>query len=328
MELGNEPVGEVRVDVHQLFPSSRPAQRRAAASGLIAHHESKAFILRPGPQCGLAIARMSHHTDALRIELWLSDEVARRDPQSVAPGPQTGPFPILRFRLPRSEKRGVDAFLPIRPIGIDVSVIQRGHGVAALDRQVERPGRGIGSPRGLRGVIVHHSDSLGRDPNLRQLHLWIPTGGVIAFEVQAHERRHGLVRLRDRHQQVHRRRPRRREMDHDLAEPAFAAKSLFVEPGFDAALVPGRKRRGLAVDIGLEQRLGLGAEGGPLGRGGDPGSIRLHQRIGDVVGIHGEGGSQGYESTNQGKSEHPVASASRGAPSQPGNRPVTPGTAS
>ena len=166
-------------------------ERGAAAPGVIGDHESEALVLRAGPERSLAEARMAVHRGAPGIDgrdLLEDIEHARQAPRPAADG---GPVAVLPFRVHAvGRERRAETVLPaLGMIGLEITIIDGGRGVAAVDEGFELPATCLPAAQGGVGLGRALQGPLFGDPRRRDEDRRVFDRSVIAAEVESDEDR-------------------------------------------------------------------------------------------------------------------------------------------
>ena len=256
-------------------------QGRAAAARVVRDDQGKALVLRPGPQRGLAQARVAHHADARVIDLVVGLKVVQRPAQAPGPGADGAPLVRRGLGLALGVKEGVYAVLePVVKVGVQVAAIDRGQGIATLEQAAHRPAGGADAARGFRGPVVDDAHSLpALHPLGGQGDAGIGLDGVVAEKVQADERgRRSGSGVGQVDEQVHL--ELSGQVDRYLFAGRRAVERCRVDRGHLKAHLGQRARR-FAIDLLLEQPEDLGPAPFRPGLGvGDRGPIQEGEGIG------------------------------------------------
>src|SRR5438552_7482015 len=134
---------------------------------------------------------MTDHGDPLRIKSAIRDQVINGSLQPPCPGGNRAPIAVGKLRP--------NSFRGVWPVRLDIAVVKRREGVAAIDGLVNRPNVDLFASTRFGGVVVRASWRSAGHPTCRRWDQGIIDYHVIAVKVQSekHGRRFGTRVWRD-----------------------------------------------------------------------------------------------------------------------------------
>src|SRR5437899_12967523 len=151
---------EAVVDMFDGLADFAAARRGSAAARLKRSHERNPLVKRAGQQRGLTVAGMTDDGDTLRINGSVREQIVNGSLQP--PRPRSDRAPIVIGKLRPNSFRGV------WPVRLDIAVVKRRKGVAAIDGLVNRPNVDLFASTRFGGVVVRAAWRSAGHPTCRR----------------------------------------------------------------------------------------------------------------------------------------------------------------